>query len=101
MSETCNHSIVLRQSSGGELDEDVAGILNDIFGSGRIELAMQHQVDNSEAKLAHLRVCASEVTRSLDFLEQIVWNALTGLVVTREKVDRFAFHAPVLHDLGG
>ena len=67
----------------------------------RIVFAMQLQVYKAEAQLPHLRIRAAEIAGSFHLVEQFVWNSLARLPVPRKQVNRFAFHAPVLHDLGG
>ena len=62
---------------------------------------MQHQIDEAEAELPHLRVGGAEGARALHLLEQIFGNRLAGLVVAREQIERLALPAPVLHDLRG
>ena len=62
---------------------------------------MQRQIDDAESQLPHLRVGGAEGLRALHFLEQVFGQALAGLPVAREQVQRLALPAPVLHDLRG
>src|SRR5580693_3550982 len=62
---------------------------------------MQSQIDEPEAKLAHLGVRGAEIARVAHLVEQIAWDGLAGLVMAREKIQRLALPAPILHDLRG
>src|SRR4051812_28157247 len=60
---------------------------------------MESQIDEAESKLPHLRVRGAKSFRALHFLEEIVGNRLSRLIMPREHVERLAFPAPVFHDL--
>ena len=101
MSEGRDHGVLRRQGRGTILLQHAPRIVHRVAIALRRVARMQHQVDEAESQLPHLRVGGAESARALHLLEEILGNRLARLIVAREQIERRALPAPVLHDLRG
>ncbi len=69
MRERRDHRVIRRQGRRTELLQDGSGVLHRVAVTRRIVTHVDIQIDEAEAKLAHLAVGRAEIARPLHLLE--------------------------------